>query len=480
MQLETKDYIHFRAGDRAWSGDAFQALPGDYVTFDGDKITQIRRAKHRIVGVLELASKVRYGMTTRGSPIYRFTPWNEAYPPFFVGCSSRDNTKNVLAQIEFVSWDAGTCPRGNLVRAIGTCGDLAAEETALLLHADWPRHAVNVGGLSVPSSPTGSVIDAFHIDPPGCRDVDDAISIIPAGDGFEVHIHIADVASWLNLNPWLLQSLEAGQTLYRDGAAVRPMFPAELSEGLLSLLKGEERDVLSLILKWDGATLSEIGWKRQRIRVTKSYTYETASQIPCRDILSSMLGTTDPHEWIEKLMLLYNRAAAARLRAMKAGILRRHTEPDKAKLEAYRACGFPAERLASSAGEYCGAAADNVAHWGLECEAYCHATSPIRRAADCYNQMILMGFPVEADVCSTLNAAAKRAKAYERDLAFVRALLSGKKMVDGIAGAGRVWIPAWGRLIKGEFGDGPVSLAVFCDAGKRNWKRRMVLQKIEG
>jgi hypothetical protein len=92
--------------------------------------------------------------------------------------------------------------------------------------------------------------------------------------------------------------------------------------------------------------------------------------------------------------------------------------------------------------------------------------------------MILMGYPVNWDVCPELNAIAKRAKAYERDLAFVRVLLGGAKEVDGIAGLGRVWIPAWGKLVKGEFGTGPVRLSVFCDAEKRNWKRRMVLRKI--
>jgi len=470
MQLETKDYIHFQAGDHVWEGSANKALPGDLVTCDGT-VTVVKRAKHRLVGVLELASKVRYGITSHGHPMYRFTPWKESYPPFFVGCSARDTSCNVLAQIEFLTWDS-TCPRGNLLQIIGKCGDLASEEAALLIHADWRKGLAINPDLVIP--PTASeVLEAFHIDPPGCKDVDDAISIIES-NGLEIHIHIADVASWIHLNPELARALEGGQTLYRDGAAIRPMFPAALSEGLFSLLPGQERNVLSLVFTGD---LTNHEWRRQRIRITESYTYETASASPKAAVLTAVTGSSDPHEWIEKLMLLYNRTAALRLRELQKGILRRHSAPDMEKLKAYEACGFPTT-LASAAGEYCLATDADTRHWGLETAVYCHATSPIRRAADCYNQMLLMGYPVNFDVCDELNAIAKRAKAYERDLMFVRILLRWEgwgKEVDGIAGLGRVWIPSWGKLVKGDFGTGPVRLSVFCDAEKRNWKRRMVL-----
>jgi len=471
MQLETKDYIHFQAGDHIWEGSANKALPGDLVKYDGD-VTLVKRAKHRLVGVLELASKVRYGITSHGHPMYRFTPWKESYPPFFVGCSSRDSS-NVLAQVDFLTWDS-TCPRGNLIRIIGKCGDLAAEEAALLIHADWRKGLVINAELVVPAAAPGS-LKAFHIDPPGCKDVDDAISIVETGAGTEIHIHIADVASWLHLNPELMPALEGGQTLYKDGEAIRPMFPATLSEGLFSLLPGQERDVLSLVFT---DSLTNPVWRRQRILITESYTYETAVKSPNAALLTKVTGSSDPHEWIEKLMLLYNRTAAQRLRELQKGILRRHSAPDMEKFKAYEARGFPAH-LAFAAGEYCSVTAMDVKHWGLDAAAYCHATSPIRRAADCYNQMILMGYSVNWNVCQDLNAIAKRAKAYERDLAFVRVLLGWEgwnKEVDGIAGSGRVWIPAWGKLVKGSpLWSGPVRLSVFCDAEKRNWKRRMVL-----
>lgn len=48
-----------------------------------------------------------------------------------------------------------------------------------------------------------------HIDPPDCRDIDDAISI----QGNHFAISIADVAAWLELNPWLKEAEHQCATL---------------------------------------------------------------------------------------------------------------------------------------------------------------------------------------------------------------------------------------------------------------------------
>ena len=81
-----------------------------------------------------------------------------------------------------------------------------------------------------------------------------------------------------------------------------------------------------------------------------------------------------------------------------------------------------------------------------------------------------------------MNARSKAFKAYERDMVFLRAVLgSEKKEVLGVVTEpGRVWVAEWARIVKvdtaGVVGEGaPVRVKFFCDATKRNWKRRMVL-----
>jgi hypothetical protein len=54
-----------------------------------------------IVGVLELSSKYRYGITSRGAPMYLFRPYDEAEEEgkneYIVGSTERDTSRNQIA-----------------------------------------------------------------------------------------------------------------------------------------------------------------------------------------------------------------------------------------------------------------------------------------------------------------------------------------------------------------------------------------------
>jgi hypothetical protein len=133
------------------------------------------------------------------------------------------------------------------------------------------------------------------------------------------------------------------------------------------------------------------------------------------------------------MMLFYNRTAAEELKRWGVGVLRRHAGPDVERLEAMRRLDLPAsvsDRLAMRAGSYCLATEEDTVHWGLGVAVYCHASSPIRRWADCLNQMALAAAlggggaeSTPSQAVAALNAAARRAKGYERDLRYVRVLL---------------------------------------------------------
>jgi len=81
-----------------------------------------------LVGVLELASKYRYGLTSRGVPMYLFKPYDEAEPDYIVGCSERDTRKNQIAIVNVnydVSGNQGK-QRATLFRLLGPVGVFAA------------------------------------------------------------------------------------------------------------------------------------------------------------------------------------------------------------------------------------------------------------------------------------------------------------------------------------------------------------------
>ena len=92
MTLETKDYLRFNIIND--DGECIKtiegvhqiipALPGDTIMESG---TLIKRTEYPpIVGILHLQSKVRYGMTSKGKPIYLFEPINKSYPLMIAGC----------------------------------------------------------------------------------------------------------------------------------------------------------------------------------------------------------------------------------------------------------------------------------------------------------------------------------------------------------------------------------------------------------
>jgi hypothetical protein len=232
------------------------------------------------------------------------------------------------------------------------------------------------------------------------------------------------------------------------------------------------------------------------------------------------------------MMLFYNRTAAEELKRWGVGVLRRHAGPDVERLEAMRRLDLPAsvsDRLAMRAGSYCLATEEDTVHWGLGVAVYCHASSPIRRWADCLNQMALAAAlggggaeSTPSQAVAALNAAARRAKGYERDLRYVRVLLGadaaeahegvvvepsrqsrdgmafaepgqqsrdgmafaepGQQSRDGMAFAepGRVWVPYLDRLVRADTGEcqagESVHVRFFCDASKRNWKGRLVVR----
>lgn len=79
-------------------------------------------------------------------------------------------------------------------------------------------------------------VEFVTIDPDGSRDLDQAMHISRAGDGFVVRYAIADVAAWVEPgSPIDVEARRRGQTMYAPHATV-PLHPRQLSEGAASLL----------------------------------------------------------------------------------------------------------------------------------------------------------------------------------------------------------------------------------------------------
>jgi ribonuclease R len=90
------------------------------------------------------------------------------------------------------------------------------------------------------------------IDGETARDFDDAVLVTErAGGGYELQVHIADVAEYVRAGTDLdLEARLRGTSVYFPDRAI-PMLPQELSTDICSLRPGEDRLVLSCIMQLD-------------------------------------------------------------------------------------------------------------------------------------------------------------------------------------------------------------------------------------
>lgn len=132
-------------------------------------------------------------------------------------------------------------------------------------------------------------IPTFTVDPEFAEDLDDAISITNDGEQYEVGVHIADVASVVPPEDTLDKNARhQGATYYtRQKGPCEHMFPKDLIKNELSLLPGNRRKVVSLMVKVNKETHKIIGKPNFQLSVinsNKRMSYEEAEGIICTKI----------------------------------------------------------------------------------------------------------------------------------------------------------------------------------------------------
>ena len=517
MLLSTKDYQHFQLLDEE-SGHVLHefdgakiargCLPGDKVYFSEGQIALKKRAATlSLVGTLHIQSKYLFGYTAKNVPIYLFHPYDTSYPPMRVGCSSKDGV-NKIGLVQFDSWaPSETYPRANLVELLGDSGDPLAEYEALQYqYAPWKKQTAKLTPTTIKQSVAPRLEGfTFNIDPSGCKDIDDVLTLRDRNDGtYEFTITIANLTDIVEPNSTLdIVAVRQAQTLYDDGVAVAPMLPRWLSEDYGSLLPGQDRKGLALKAIWNGTTLEDFRFEECLVKNDKTFSYEEFQalegfpRIQVQAIASFLKGapSEDSHEWVEQTMILYNLKVAELFRQETRGLLRQR-QPGEFEAATY----VPT------------ATAETHADFNTY---YTHATSPLRRYADLlaqrHVQEILSARKSLVNpnglLLHHLNKRNKQSKSFERDCFFLKEVSlvpSGSVDCDireilAVADLWKltVWVPSWNRFVKlrcsGTFADGlyitrkdqsetfrvkvgdTCQLKYYCDMTQPNWKRRLVL-----
>lgn len=179
--------------------------------------------------------------------------------------------KRILVAVD--SWDcASRYPSGHYVRTIGEIGDRDTESEVVLIENDIDARPFSSQVLSclpplpwfVSSEDVANPVRqdlrqlcVFSVDPPGCKDIDDALHCTVLSNGnFEVGVHIADVTNFVHPGTALdTEAAQRGTSVYLVERRI-DMLPKPLTEDICSLRADVERLAFSVI--WEMTPDAEI------------------------------------------------------------------------------------------------------------------------------------------------------------------------------------------------------------------------------
>lgn len=191
--------------------------------------------------------------------------------------------KRIVVTVD--SWDRlSRYPSGHYVRTIGEIGDRDTESEVVLIENDIDARpfssqvlaclpplpwSVSSEDLANPIRQDLRHLRVFSVDPPGCKDIDDALHCTALSNGnFEVGVHIADVTNFVHPStPLDDEAAQRGTSVYLVERRI-DMLPKPLTEDICSLRADVERLAFSVI--WEMTPEAEIMSTRYTKSIIKS------------------------------------------------------------------------------------------------------------------------------------------------------------------------------------------------------------------
>jgi ribonuclease R len=178
---------------------------------------------------------------------------------------SPEGLEGLVVDVEITSWPTPTRPPiGRVIEVLGDPDDFGVDVEMMIRKHQLPRifpEAVLAEARAVAHLDDEEIaarrdfrsLPIVTIDGETARDFDDAVLVTERdhGAGFELQVHIADVAEYVRAGTDLdLEARLRGTSVYFPDRAI-PMLPQELSTGICSLRPDEDRLVLSCVMQLD-------------------------------------------------------------------------------------------------------------------------------------------------------------------------------------------------------------------------------------
>ncbi|XP_074862490.1 DIS3-like exonuclease 1 isoform X1 [Carettochelys insculpta] len=226
------------------------------------------------------------------------TPWDYRIPKIRINTQQAEALQNCRVVVRIDSWESTSVyPNGHFVRVLGRIGDLEVETAAIVVEnsisvapfseAQMCEMPFNTSNNPWKVNPEEELkrIDlrdthlVFSIDPKGCEDVDDALSIRALANGnLELGVHIADVTHFVPRNSYTDIEARARAVTYYFADRRYDMLPSILSADLCSLLSRVDRYAVSVMWELDKNSyeILRVWYNRTIIRSSYKLVYEVA------------------------------------------------------------------------------------------------------------------------------------------------------------------------------------------------------------
>ena len=222
----------------------------------------------------------------------------------------------------------GLAPAGRVIEILGRPGEIGVDVEIMIrkhhLPHVFPEEVLTqaratpqqVGHAAMQGRRDFRDLPIVTIDGETARDFDDAVHVRPlAQGGYELQVHIADVAHYVRSDsPLDREARLRGTSVYFPNRAV-PMLPEELSNGICSLNPEVDRLVMSVIMEMDAVgRMTHADFTNGVIRSVERMTYTNVNKVLERDPQMSerYASLAGEFQHMKELALLLNRRRHAR------------------------------------------------------------------------------------------------------------------------------------------------------------------------
>lgn len=239
------------------------------------------------------------------------------------GVGAQENLEGLVVDVEITSWPTATRPAmGRVIEILGAPDDFGVDVEMMIRKHQLPRvfpenvlaearAVAHLDAVEAARRRDFRDLPIVTIDGETARDFDDAVLVEERADGgFELQVHIADVAEYVRVGTALdLEARLRGTSVYFPDRAI-PMLPLELSTDICSLRPQEDRLVLSCLMRLDATGRIESyeiveGVIRSAARMT--YTAVHAILEGDAEMRGRYAGQVTHFERMKKLAVLMNK-----------------------------------------------------------------------------------------------------------------------------------------------------------------------------